>query len=712
MKRTETRVSATGWLRSAMVLLVLMLFAAPASAQFRLLIGQPLFDDYPTIKIPVEILDNTATLDSVTADNFMLWENGVQKAPLRIDCGDMQAAQKIHFFFIMDVSYSMAFIEGTNRYDRDSVKWRAAKQVFIESFDRLRPQDEGALASFAYDFNYEQPFTSDKDLLKDAAAGMRLRAGTAIYNAIVTASGYAAQKEGKKVIILLTDGVDNRSNYLREEAIDIAWSRGVPVYPIGLGFYPDLNNPNRVDQDTLRRIAQGTGGKAFFAPTSEDLADIFDDIMESIYTIGCILRYDTQDTCRDGSSRTIDIRADVKGLILEEQFTYTLPDLRSRLALTLDMPTDPLMAGDTYEIPVRINGELRPGQELSGEVVLTYDPDMVDVLGIRNGSDVLDPADIAIAEPTPGELHFTLNNAMPLRAVSYSNADVLFTIEVLVQQRKSIAASSFLLSVPWASQICEIMPSALGSPFNIHGCPSSIEVGFDTSVVALPGALMEIPILMPSDLDFSQSLEYDLWLDYDPEIFSYQEFLVEGSISEGLTVDVTPIGDALHITAGPGIPVDAGPVLLTLRFRAAELKVATSFAFRLRDLILTQTAIAFQASVCRPQVDLFGDGLYAEGTCQPLVRRKPGPALEQSSPNPLTAGNSAATIGFTTTGTHPVHLSVIDEYGRTHAVLADELLSAGRHTVQWHPDTAPSGIYLCILREGDEIRTKKILITR
>lgn len=712
MKRAVSRLAARIGPRCAAVLIFLGLFAAPVSAQFRLLIGQPIFDEYPTIQIPVEILDNTATLDSVTADNFMLWENSSRMMPLRINCGDMQAAQKISFFFVMDVSYSMAFKEGTYIYDRDSVKWRAAKQVFIEGFSRLRAQDEGALASFAGNFEYEQAFTSDKTLLKDAAYGMRLRAGTALYNAIVTASGYAEQQQGKKVIILLTDGVDNRSYYTREQAIDIAWSRGVPVYPIGLGFYLDPTDPNRVDQDTLRRIAEGTGGKAFFAPTSEDLIRIFDDIMESIYTIGCILRYDTQDTCRDGSSRTIDIKADVKGILLEEQFTYTLPDLRSRVALTFDMPTDPLMAGDTYEIPVQINGEIRQGEALNCDVILRYDPEMVDVLGIRGGGDVLLTSDIIMSEPTPGEIHFTVNDAMPMRPVAYGNPDVLFTLEVSVLQRNSIAASSMQLSFPWARQTCDMMPSALGSPFNIHGCPPSVEVGFDSSMVALPGQLMDVPILLPSDLDFSQSLEYDMWIDYDSEVLTYQEFMLEGSISENLTVNITPFGSGLHITAGPGVPRDTGQVLLTLRFRTSELKSAQALAFRIRDLILTQTAIAFQASECRPQVVLFGDGLSTDGYCQPLVRRKNGPVLEQGIPNPLTAGHGSATIAFTTTGEYPAHLSVIDEYGRTHAVLNDQILPKGQHTVRWNPDGAPSGVYLCILREGNEIRTKKLIITR
>ena len=111
----------------------------------------------------------------------------------------------------MDVSYSMSFREGTTQYDWDSTKWRRAKSVFIEGFNQLRPQDEGALASFAGDFHLEQDFTPDKKMLIDAASGMYLRPGTSLYTAIATAVSYSAAKPGKRVIILLTDGVDNRS---------------------------------------------------------------------------------------------------------------------------------------------------------------------------------------------------------------------------------------------------------------------------------------------------------------------------------------------------------------------------------------------------------------------------------------------------------------------------------------------------------------------
>ncbi|MDT8324136.1 MAG: hypothetical protein RRA94_08500, partial [Bacteroidota bacterium] len=121
--------SANMWTRSRTVLLfVLLAVQSPLlPAQFRLLIGQPDFTDYPQIAIPFEIQDNSATVDSLTAQDLQLWENGVRMLPIEVACGDLKNAQKINFFFLMDVSYSMAFREGTNQTDWDSVKWRTAK---------------------------------------------------------------------------------------------------------------------------------------------------------------------------------------------------------------------------------------------------------------------------------------------------------------------------------------------------------------------------------------------------------------------------------------------------------------------------------------------------------------------------------------------------------------------------------------------------------
>ncbi len=701
-----------GWLRTG-ALFALLAFQSPLlPAQFRLLIGQPDFTDYPEIAIPFEIQDNTATVDSITADDLQLWENGVRMLPIEIACGDLKTAQKINFFFLMDVSYSMAFREGTNRTDWDSVKWRTAKSVFIQGFQKLRAVDEGALASFAGDFLLEQGFTNDKKRLADAAAGMSLRSGTAIYDAIVTASGYLEQQEGKKVIILLTDGVDNQSYNTRQKAIEIAWNRGVPVYPIGLGFYPDPHDPDRQDIDTLKSIAQGTAGKAYFAPTSEDLEEIFSDIIESIYSIGCVLRYTTEDTCRDGATRVIDVQADVQGVVMRQKFTYTLQDLRSRLQLALGFPGTTLVSGEEYTVPVLARGEVRDGEETSFETVLRYDPAVAEFMGLADDGSVFDPGDLTVTEPVFGELHITAVDALPRRGVTYGGEDALFALEMRVLHRFMIDTTYFDLSIPSMRQICDVLPTAAGSTIIIHGCPAEVQLGFDTTIVAAAGGVVEVPILLDAQLDPVQQLFFEFDIVYDADVFTYVDFDLQDGIAEGLDVTVTPLGGTLRVRGAGGVPLTGRSRLLLLRFRAAELKNAQPVSFSIRGARLEQEVPGAGITACTPSVTLFGATLYADGICRPLLRRRSGPVLEASRPNPLTGQSAAAQLYFRIDTDQNLRLEVLDEFGRRCAVLAEGRHAAGRHAVTWTPGNLPSGVYLAVLSADGEVRTQKIILTR
>ncbi|MBR9979273.1 MAG: VWA domain-containing protein, partial [Bacteroidetes bacterium] len=537
--------------------------------QFRLLTGSPDYSNYPEIRLPFEILDNSSTIDTLLSENFMVFENGVRVLPVEIECGDLKGAQKIHFFFIMDVSYSMAFIEGTTHYDLDSTKWRRAKEVFIQGFNSLRPQDEAALASFARDFVLEQDFTGNTQWLIDAAFAMALRPGTAIYTAIVNAVTLASIKNGKSVIILLTDGVDNQSRHTREQAVSIAWQAGIPVYPIGLGFYPDITDPNRVNQDTLRRLADGTGGKAHFAPTSEDLDGIFREIVASIYSIGCVLRYTSPDTCQDGRQRDAVMTADIQGILLEQQFSYTLPDLRSRLNVSIDVPAI-LQARQLYDLPVMVDGELREEEPLSFRMQIQYDPTTIIYQGLDAGTGILDPAAIRVDELQDGVLLLETVATMPSRGVPYGNPAALFSLRFLTADHDRITAAGITLDMEYIEQNCEIISTTRDAQYAVHGCPPEISIGFDTTLAVVSGGDLLLPIMLTPGLDYRQSLELSLRVQYDRTLLRYIGIDVNGTIMEQLEVAVDRKEGERHITSSPGIPADTDGVLLFLLFSAVD----------------------------------------------------------------------------------------------------------------------------------------------
>lgn len=695
-----------------MFALILLGAAAPAQ-QLKLIMGGADFTQYPKIQLPFEVLDNSATLDTLRAEDFQVFENGVRMMPVEIECGDLQGAQKITFFFLMDVSFSMAFIEGTRDFDiDDSVKWRRSKDVFIEAFNMLRPQDEAALASFAAEFILEQEFTSDKKLLIDATAGMALRASTAIYTSIATAVSYFGTRTGKRVIILLTDGVDNRSWHSREKAIDIAWQAGIPVFPIGLGFYPDQNDPSRVDQDTLRSIANGTGGKAYFAPSSEDLSRIFSDIIQSIYSVNCVLRYATTDTCEDGSSRNVRVQADILGTVVESEFSYTLPDLRSRVQFRVDIP--PVISSrDEYTLPIMADGEVRAGEPMSFRLRLDYDPETLEFVQLEDAPGVIDPADIRVTEAQPGTLLFEASRAMPRTGIGYGTPAALFTPRFLVLDRDSVAPAGVGLEVDYAEQVCAMVPSSGPTEFLVHGCPGVLEMGFDTTLAVISGGVLRLPLTLTPSVDLRQTLEYSFTLNYDPALFSFLRFETEGTISSELKLVISEQPGRIVVSASPGMPVVADGVLLYLYFQAIQARDAMPVPVWLEEVSVAQSTGGSSVFRCLPQVSLSGGHVFLDGICRPLLRLRPRPVLGQNAPNPFTATTGQTRIEYSVTGLAPMRLEVLDQFGRVVALLEEGWKDEGTYSATWTPPVeAPSGVYHCVLREGDTVKTRNIVYTR
>jgi Ca-activated chloride channel family protein len=170
----------------------------------------------------------------------------------------------------------------------------AAKQVASEFIDG-RPNDRIGLVVFSGESFTQCPLTIDhavvKNLLREIHPGM-IEDGTAIGMGLATAVTRLQESTSKsRVIILLTDGVNNRGFIDPLTAAGIAQTYGVRVYTIGVGTegmapYPVQtpfgvqyqNLPSELDEDLLRKIAEETGGKYFRATDTEKLRAIFNEI--------------------------------------------------------------------------------------------------------------------------------------------------------------------------------------------------------------------------------------------------------------------------------------------------------------------------------------------------------------------------------------------------------------------------------------------------
>ena len=194
----------------------------------------------------------------------------------------------IDIIFAMDVSTSMLARDFTP--DRLS----AAKDIAIE-FIAQRPSDRMGIVVFAGESYTQCPLTTDRatliNLMKEVQTDL-IEDGTAIGNGLATAVARMKDSDAKsRVVILLTDGVNNMGEIHPEMATEIAKTYGIRVYTIGVGAngeapYPvqtpwgvELRRiPVEIDEPLLKDIADGTGGRYFRATDNTKLSEIYEEI--------------------------------------------------------------------------------------------------------------------------------------------------------------------------------------------------------------------------------------------------------------------------------------------------------------------------------------------------------------------------------------------------------------------------------------------------
>ncbi len=189
----------------------------------------------------------------------------------------------------LDISGSM--LARDFQPDRISAAKEMASQFIVD-----RPNDRIGLVVFAGESFTQSPLTTDKaslvNLLGLVESGM-IEDGTAIGSGLATAVNRLRESDAKsKVVILLTDGVNNSGQVAPLTAAEIARTYGIRVYTIGVGSegmapYPGIDiwgnvtyAPMKVeiDEKVLRQIAELTGGKYFRATDNKRLKAIYDEI--------------------------------------------------------------------------------------------------------------------------------------------------------------------------------------------------------------------------------------------------------------------------------------------------------------------------------------------------------------------------------------------------------------------------------------------------
>ena len=244
----------------------------------------------------------------VSQDDLVVLEDGVE--------------QKVENFEIVTdpIQIVMALDEsGSMRKAVDGVK--GAAREFVGS---LEPDDPLALVTFSDNVVLAQDLSTDRKEIVDGIDQYQALGGTALYDALYESLTRLNEVQGRRAIVILTDGRDENnpgtapgSIHSLDEVMDKAKEVDTAVYAIGLG--------PKVDRPLLAKLAEISGGAAYFPDDVSALAAQYRGIVENLrrrYT----LQYTSTNTKHDGAWRTVQIRARDKDLQFTSRGGYFAPD--------------------------------------------------------------------------------------------------------------------------------------------------------------------------------------------------------------------------------------------------------------------------------------------------------------------------------------------------------------------------------------------------
>jgi Ca-activated chloride channel homolog len=208
--------------------------------------------DVRLVNVFVNVTDqNGALVGGLTRDDFALSEDG---RPQQISIFERQSELPLNLVLAVDTSGSVY---------KDRALIADASHSFIHAL--LRPQDQMSLLEFATFVREVTPFTNKESQLNRGLNSLRGGEATALYEAIYLGAQRLGKKDGRKVLILVSDGGDTAKSTTYDEALEQALRNEVMIYsiidvPISASAGRDTGG-----EHALITLAEQTGGKSFYA---------------------------------------------------------------------------------------------------------------------------------------------------------------------------------------------------------------------------------------------------------------------------------------------------------------------------------------------------------------------------------------------------------------------------------------------------------------
>ncbi len=260
----------------------------------------------PTLEFTVT--DLTGQYVEISADDLVVSEDGIDQ---KVDTFH-EAEAPLSIVLALDASGSMR---------KSAEALVAAARTFV---DALRPQDKLSLLFFSDGVVVAHDLSTNRQTSIDAINGYKPVGGTALYDAMAEALTTLKPVEGRRAIVLMSDGRDENnpgtapgSRHTLPEVLELAREVEATVLPIGLG--------TNLDRAGLERLADISGGVAYFPSDASELRAQFARTVENLrrrYVLG----YTSTHIARDGSWRKVEIKSRSTNHVIRSRSGYFAPE--------------------------------------------------------------------------------------------------------------------------------------------------------------------------------------------------------------------------------------------------------------------------------------------------------------------------------------------------------------------------------------------------
>ena len=261
--------------------------------------------DTDLVLLDVKVVDQENNpIMNLKKEDFIVYEDKIKQTVDNVSREEVP----VSFGLVIDTSGSM------------KSKLQTVSDASVSLIKQMRVDDEAFVASFKAEPELVQDFTSDRRELEDAISELYTSGGTALLDAIIATADYAQEKgkQRRKALVVISDGLEKNSSVKEKEVMEAIKEDEVQVYLVG--FIDEEmeekslfgKSPAKKAKDLLSRIADDSGGHAYFPKDVSEIPAIAAQIAKDLRTQYVVSYYPSNEK-RDGTFRNVQVSVNSQG---------------------------------------------------------------------------------------------------------------------------------------------------------------------------------------------------------------------------------------------------------------------------------------------------------------------------------------------------------------------------------------------------------------